>query len=113
MRRMRYETRQRLRTAGIYAALVLVTALMCFPLIWALVTSVKPTEEMLRVPPTLVPSRLTGDHYLALLTGRAMYFEGGAGYRPTNKAAPPHPHSLPAPRGKLHSPASNGKGDIK
>ncbi len=87
MRRMGYKTRQRLRTAGVYVTLVLVTALMCFPLVWALVTSVKPTEEMLRVPPTLVPSRLTGDHYLALLTGRAMYFEGGTGYRP--KTSPP------------------------
>lgn len=85
---MRYETRHRMRTAAIYVTLVLVTALMCFPLIWALVTSVKPTEEMLRIPPTLVPSRLTGDHYLALLTGRAMYFEGSAaGYLP--KTSPP------------------------
>lgn len=85
---MRYETRHRMWTAAIYATLVLVTLLMCFPLIWALVTSVKPTEEMLRIPPSLVPSRLTGDHYLALLTGRAMYFEGSAtGYLP--KTSPP------------------------
>lgn len=86
-RAMRYETRQRLRTSGIYITLVLVTVLMCFPLAWALITSVKPTEEMLAMPPTLVPSRLTGDHYLALLTGRPMYFEGGTGYRP--KTSPP------------------------
>lgn len=84
---MRYHTRQRLQTAAIYVTLVLVTILMCFPLIWALVTSVKPTEEMLRIPPTLSPDRLTGDHYLALLTGRPMYFEGGVGYRP--KTSPP------------------------
>ena len=74
--------RRRLRAACVYAALVAVTAVTCFPLAWALVTSVRPTEEMLR--PTLIPERVTGAHYRALLTGRSMYFEaGGSAYRPT------------------------------
>lgn len=84
---MGYETRRRLRLVLLYVTLVTVTVVICFPLAWALVTSVKPNDEMLRLPPTFLPERLTADHYRALLTGRAMYFEAATGYRP--KTAPP------------------------
>ena len=79
---MRYQTRQRLRLVALYAALALVTVVTCFPLAWALVSSVRPNDEMLRLPPTLVPERVTAEHYVALLTGRGMYFEAAGGYRP-------------------------------
>jgi ABC-type glycerol-3-phosphate transport system permease component len=69
--------RRRVRAAVVYSALVVVTLVMCFPLIWAVLTSVRPDDEMLSL--TLVPHRVTGEHYRALLTGRSMYFEGGAG----------------------------------
>ena len=69
--------RRRLRAAFVYATLAVVTLIMCFPLLWALVTSVRPNEEMLSV--RLVPDHVTGAHYRALLGGRSMYFEAGAG----------------------------------
>jgi multiple sugar transport system permease protein len=70
-------TRRRLRAGGVYAALLVVTLVMCFPLLWAVLTSVRPNDEMLSV--RLVPQRVTDAHYRALLTGRSMYFEAGAG----------------------------------
>jgi ABC-type glycerol-3-phosphate transport system permease component len=54
-----------------------VTAVTCFPLLWAAVTSVRPTEDMLTA--RLLPERVTTAHYAALLTGRRMYFEAGGG----------------------------------
>jgi ABC-type glycerol-3-phosphate transport system permease component len=77
---MRRTTRRQLRAALVYAGLATATALACFPLLWAAVTSVRPTEEMLTV--RLVPRRVTGGHYAALLTGRSMYFEAGSAGRP-------------------------------
>jgi ABC-type glycerol-3-phosphate transport system permease component len=65
--------RRRLGAAATYAALAVITAVTCFPLLWALATSVRPNEEMLET--RLVPHRLTGAHYRALLAGRSMYFE--------------------------------------
>lgn len=77
MTRLPRAARRRVRAILVYAALVVVTLVMCFPLVWALLTSVRPNDEMLSV--TLVPQRVTGEHYRALLTGRSMYFEAGAG----------------------------------
>ncbi|MGH7315207.1 MAG: carbohydrate ABC transporter permease [Candidatus Rokuibacteriota bacterium] len=83
---LRRATRKRLRAAVIYAVLAVVTVLMCFPLLWAGVTSIRPNEEMLET--RLIPNRVTGDHYRALLGGRSMYFEAAGGaYRPST--APP------------------------
>ena len=85
---MRRATRRRLRAALVYAALGLVTLLMCFPLLWAVVTSVRPNDEMLST--RLLPHRVTADHYRALLTGRSMYFEpagGATAYRPSTAPA--------------------------
>ena len=73
---MRRATRRRLRAAITYACLAVVTAITCFPLLWAAVTSVRPTEDMLTA--RLLPERVTAAHYAALLAGRRMYFEAGA-----------------------------------
>ena len=74
--------RKRLRAALVYAALLVVTAVMCFPLLWAALTSIRPTEEMLKTQ--LLPDHVTWAHYRALLTGRSLYFEaGGTAYRPS------------------------------
>jgi ABC-type glycerol-3-phosphate transport system permease component len=73
---MRRATRRRLRAALVYATLVAVTAVTCFPLAWAALTSLRPAQEILRTD--LVPRRLTLEHYAALLGGRRMYFEAGA-----------------------------------
>ena len=39
-----------------------------FPLIWMIVTSVKPQSELFSIPPTLMPETMTSEHYLRLLT---------------------------------------------
>jgi ABC-type glycerol-3-phosphate transport system permease component len=77
----RRAARRRRRAVLTYAALGLVTLVTCFPLGWAVVTSLRPNEEMLRVQ--LLPDRLTVTHYAALLAGRSMYFEASSGYQPS------------------------------
>ncbi|HKZ75856.1 MAG TPA: carbohydrate ABC transporter permease [Actinomycetota bacterium] len=89
MRAARGVARRRLRTALVYAALLAVTGAACFPLVWALLTSVRPNEEMLETH--LLPRRVTGAHYAALLTGRSMYFEATGTARP---ATAPSQHFL-------------------
>jgi multiple sugar transport system permease protein len=44
--------------------IVLVTA---FPLIWMVITSVKPQFELFRIPPTFWPEQVTFEHYARLL----------------------------------------------
>ena len=39
-----------------------------FPLIWMIVTSVKPQSELFSIPPTLMPETTTFEHYRRLLT---------------------------------------------
>ncbi|HBD97478.1 MAG TPA: carbohydrate ABC transporter permease [Gemmatimonadetes bacterium] len=39
-----------------------------FPLIWMIVTSVKPQSELFSIPPTLMPETITFEHYRRLLT---------------------------------------------
>jgi multiple sugar transport system permease protein len=84
---VRYGIRQRLRDAAVYASLALITAVTCFPLAWAIVCSLKPNAEMLRLPVTLLPEQPTLDHYRALLSGRSMYFEVAGGYSPSTAPA--------------------------
>ncbi len=70
-----------------YAALVAITLLICFPLMWALSTSLKPKSE-LSAPPALIPHAATLENYRHLLTGKSQYYGGGtADYQPTT--APP------------------------
>jgi multiple sugar transport system permease protein len=45
-------------------AIVIVTA---FPLLWMLITSVKPQFELFRIPPTFWPEQITFEHYARLL----------------------------------------------
>ncbi|PWS37328.1 hypothetical protein DFH01_10800 [Falsiroseomonas bella] len=44
--------------------IVLVTA---FPLVWMVITSVKPQFELFRIPPTFWPEQITFEHYARLL----------------------------------------------
>lgn len=41
--------------------------LVSFPLLWMLVTSVKPQSELFATPPTLIPRAITFEHYRRLL----------------------------------------------
>jgi ABC-type glycerol-3-phosphate transport system permease component len=71
--------RKRLRAAILYAVLVGVTVVMCFPLLWAMLTSIRSNEEMLNIE--VIPRHVTAEHYRALLGGRSMYFEAGGTFR--------------------------------
>ena len=52
---------------ALYATLCAVTFVVCFPLIWALSTSLKPKTEIFAIPPTLMPQTVTLENYAALL----------------------------------------------
>jgi ABC-type glycerol-3-phosphate transport system permease component len=65
-----------IRRLIVYATLCAVTFVVCFPLVWALSTSLKPKSEIFAKPPTLVPHVTTFENYAALLTGRQQYFQG-------------------------------------
>jgi multiple sugar transport system permease protein len=41
---------------------------VAFPLIWMILTSVKPQFELFRIPPTILPETVTFEHYWRLLT---------------------------------------------
>ena len=60
-----------------YTLLCCVTFFVCFPLIWAVSTSLKPKTEIFATPPTLIPKSVTLENYEALITGRAQYFQSG------------------------------------
>jgi len=76
-----------LKTACAYAALLVISYVICFPLIWALSTSLKPQSELSTIPPHIVPDKMTLVNYRHLITGKQQYFEVTGGYRPTS--APP------------------------
>jgi multiple sugar transport system permease protein len=42
--------------------------LIAFPLLWMVITSVKPQTELFRIPPTWLPETVTFEHYWRLLT---------------------------------------------
>jgi ABC-type glycerol-3-phosphate transport system permease component len=65
--------------AASYAALVVITFVICFPLVWAFSTSLKPKDEIFATPPTLVPHKPTLENYAALVHGRQMYFQTTSG----------------------------------
>lgn len=57
-----------MKRAGFYLGVVLVAGYCLAPLLWQLVTSLRPTHELTMLPP-LLPSRLTFDHYAAIYAG--------------------------------------------
>lgn len=76
------------RTAA-YVALLLVTFLMCFPLLWALSTSLKPAKDVMATPPRVIPKEITFANYRNLITGKEQYYRADQTYVPTT-AAPQH-----------------------
>ncbi|GIG86926.1 carbohydrate ABC transporter permease [Plantactinospora endophytica] len=60
----------RLRTAGWHALIIGVLALLLYPVVWLLATSIKPTDEILSSL-SLLPSRLAPENYSAALDGIA------------------------------------------
>jgi len=78
--------REFLGRCALYALLVTVTLVVCFPLVWAFFTSVKPKAEIFAWPPTLWPEVWTFENYRALFAGRDAYFQAGG---TTATTAPP------------------------
>jgi multiple sugar transport system permease protein len=52
--------------AGIAAAFA--TIIVLGPMVWAVSTSLKPTDRIFEVPPRLIPEQITFDHYRRLIT---------------------------------------------
>jgi multiple sugar transport system permease protein len=44
-----------------------IVAIVAFPLLWTIITSVKPQTELFRIPPSLIPGDVTLEHYRKLL----------------------------------------------
>lgn len=66
-----------MRRLGPHAFLTAVAAAFVFPLVWMLLTSVKPEQEIYTFPITILPHRLTLDNYLyvfARLAGFPRFF---------------------------------------
>src|SRR6056297_805911 len=61
---------QRSMLQGVIVNLVTWTLvlLIAFPLLWMIITSVKPQTELFRIPPTWFPETITFEHYWRLLT---------------------------------------------
>lgn len=66
MRKVSYETRQTLFLLSCYLLTVLILVVVCFPLYWMLITSLKPLDEIFDVPPTLFPAQSTLANYINL-----------------------------------------------
>lgn len=69
--------------AILYAVLGAITFVVCFPLLWAISTSLKPKDEIFRWPPTLWPENVTLDAYRELLFGGTVASAPGAGVPPS------------------------------
>lgn len=76
-----------LKPACAYAVLLLISYVICFPLIWALSTSLKPQGELSALPPHIIPDKVTLTNYQHLITGKKQYYGASEGYRPSS--APP------------------------
>ncbi|MCI5076607.1 carbohydrate ABC transporter permease [Oricola sp.] len=57
-----------LRKAALSLFVWIVVLLVSFPLIWMVITSVKPQTELFRIPPTWLPETVTFEHYWTLLS---------------------------------------------
>jgi multiple sugar transport system permease protein len=69
--------------ALLYAALSAITFVVCFPLLWAISTSLKPKNEIFAWPPTLIPQQITFEAYRELLFGGTVASAPGAGVPPS------------------------------
>ena len=50
------------------AILIVLAAIFLFPLLWMLVTSLRPTAELYRYPPTIIPREISLGNYVYVLT---------------------------------------------
>jgi len=59
---------------ALVAALVLAAIVTLFPVYWMVISSLKPTEEIFRIPPTWIPETFTLRHYQDLFS-RFQFYE--------------------------------------
>lgn len=52
------------RSLFIYVLLTMIALIMLWPFIWMTVTSIKPNTEMFTYPPTIIPNKVTFEHYI-------------------------------------------------
>ena len=69
-----------LRKVGVYALLVLLSAIALFPILWIALSSFKPGSELFRYPPTLLPEHFTLGNYIQAFekANFALYFRNSA-----------------------------------
>ncbi len=60
--------RANLRLIGLSLLAWSLVLIVVFPLVWMLITSVKPQTELFRIPPLFLPSRISFEHYARILT---------------------------------------------
>ena len=59
---------RRLKTAGVYLGLIAFSAVLLFPFLWMISTSLKPDQEVFTQVPRWIPEQPTLDNYRNLLT---------------------------------------------
>jgi len=60
--------KRRLLVVGKYAVAVLIAAFILVPILWVVLSSLKPNSELLVYPPTILPTKISFTNYGALLT---------------------------------------------
>ncbi len=58
----------RLATGAYYATCLVLAAIFLFPIAWVAISSLKPSVEAMRSPPTWWPSRISFENYVTLLS---------------------------------------------
>lgn len=53
---------------GLFIFVTVVTAIYIFPIIWTFITSLRPTQDIYRYPPTIIPRAVTPQNYIYVLT---------------------------------------------
>ena len=60
---------------GLVCSAVLVGVLVCFPILWAITTSLKVESRAISFPPTLLPDPVTFANYLRVITNKSFALE--------------------------------------
>lgn len=68
----RYQIGKAIRYLITYAILILIVSFVLFPLAWIISTSLKPTNEVMTIPPKWIPDHPTLDNYINVLTNSSI-----------------------------------------
>ena len=71
---MKQEFDRALKKTLLYAAVLFSVTIICFPLFWMLVSSIKPVEEIYSSPPVVLPKKITLSNYAELMTTDFLMF---------------------------------------